>query len=210
MSNATPEPQEQTIPAADGEDVSAAESPGGEGLHKQESRSTGKLVPVQEAIRYRRRAQQAEAKLQQLEQRLKDLQTELHDRLEQLGTADAQRDELQHQLETERARRSAEQSLHAAGVTDIETAMTLLEKRANFSDDPDGEKLQREVQRLLQDKPFLLAPLPALPDKTASSRLRHAPTSARLAEAATQAARTGNRQDVAEYLRLRRQANPAY
>ncbi len=210
MSDATPEQQEHTSAVADGADLNAADSPASEGPQEHEAGSLGKLVPVQEAIRYRRRAQQAEAKLQQLEQQLKDLQRQLDDRLEQLGTADAQRDELQHQLETERARHSAEQALHAAGVTDIETAMTLLEKRANFSDDPDGEKLQREVQRLLQDKPFLLAPLPALPDKTASPRLRHAAVSARLAEAATQAARTGNRQDVAEYLRLRRQANPAY
>ena len=102
----------------------------------------GKLVPVNEAIKYRRRAQQAESRLQQVEQQLNDLRTQFEERLEQLATADAARDEMQHQLEAVRARASAEGALYGAGVVDIEAASALLEKRFSFDDEFDAERLR--------------------------------------------------------------------
>lgn len=169
----------------------------------------GKLVPVNEAIKYRRRAQQAESRLQQVEQQLNDVRTQFEERLEQLATADAARDEMQHQLEAVRARASAEGALYGAGVVDIEAASALLEKRLSFDDELDAERLAQAVDQLLQDKPFLLAPAVALPDKTASARPREAGMGARLARAASQAVSSGSRRDVADYLRLRRQTQNA-
>ncbi len=179
-------------------------------VQRPEAGLSAKFVPVNEAIKYRRRAQQAESRLQRHEQQLKDVQAQLEDRLEQLAAAEAQRDELQHQFETSRFRGSAERMLYAAGVADVETAMALLERRKSFSDELGTEQLQLAVDQLLQDKPFLLAAPPALPDKTASRRLENVGASARLTQAATRAAASGNRRDVTEYLRLRRQADTAY
>jgi len=171
---------------------------------------SGKLVPVSEAIKYRRRAQQAEADLQRSEQTLEDLQAQQADRLRQLAEAEAQRDELQHQLDTFQTRSAAERMLYAAGVADIETAMALLEKRTSLADDSDREQLQQAVDALLLEKTFLLAPAPSWPDKTASARLPGAGAGARLSRAAHRAAQSGSRRDVAEYLRLRRHADTTY
>lgn len=189
--------------------LSAAESVG-ESSQERAAGSTAKLVPVNEAIKYRRRAQQAESKLQQFEQQLKDLQAQLESRLEQLATAEAQRDELQHQLSTSRIRSEAERMLYVAGVNDVETAIALLEKRKSFSEELEPKQLKEAVDQLLQDKPFLATSRQALPDKTASQRIQNAGANSRLARAAAQAANSGNRRDVAQYLRLRRQANTAY
>jgi len=166
-----------------------------------------RLVPVAEAIKYRRRAQQAEQELQQVEQKLNDVQTQFEERLDQLATAEAQRDELQHQLETDRTRGRAERMLYEAGAVDIEAALALLERRADLGAELDEEALAQAVGQLLQDKPFLRAPAAAPAGKTASPRLQHAAANTRLAQAASQAAQSGNARDVAEYLRLRRQVH---
>lgn len=156
----------------------------------------GKLVHVTEAIKYRRRAQQAE-------QQLKEVQAQFEARMEQLATAEAQRDELQHQVEAARRRGSAERLLLASGASDMDAAMILLEKRLEFAEEIEPDALRQAVEGLLVDKPFLLSPAP-LPGKTASPRPVRGPV-ARLAQAASRAAHSGNRHDVAEYLRLRRQ-----
>ena len=162
-------------------------------------------VPIAEAIKHRRRAQQAEGQLRQVEQKLQETQTQLEQRLEQLASAEAQRDELQHQLEQANLRASAERMLLAAGVADVETAMTLLEKRTGFSEDLDAARLGQAIERLVQDKPFLVSPVSGLPGKTASARLPSGGPASRLAQAATRAAQTGTRRAVSDYLRLRRQ-----
>jgi len=161
-------------------------------------------VPVAESIRYRRRAQRAETKLTQLEQQLADVQAQLDGRLEQLAAAEAQRDELRTRLELGQTRASAEGLLRQAGVADVEMALALLEKRTDLAETPDAGQLEQQIQRLIQDKPILLAEPPRLPGKTASAR-QAASGPARLARAATRAAASGSRRDVAEYLRLRRQ-----
>ena len=197
MSEQTMEQATEIPPGPDAEDPSA---------NLAAADATSKLIPVGEAIKYRRRAQQAEQKLQQIEQQLNDVQTQFESRLEQLATAEAQRDELQHQLETTRSRGCAERMLYDAGVVDIEAAMALLERRTGLSEELDDEKLGHVVGQLLQDKPFLLAAQTAAPsNKTASPRLQRAGHNARLAQAASQAANSGKARDVAEYLRLRRQ-----
>jgi hypothetical protein len=78
-----------------------------------------KLVPVSESIKYRRRAQQAEGRLQQAQQQLGQLQEQVEQRLDQLATAEAQRDELQHQLDTQCLRHFAEKALLSAGADKV-------------------------------------------------------------------------------------------
>ncbi len=209
MSEQTVEPTQQSPPASTGNEESAVHAAGAAEVSIAEPaipEGTGKLVPVGEAIKYRRRAQQAETRLQQIEQQLNEVQAQMAERLEQLATAEAQRDEMQHQLESDRARISAERRFHGAGVIDIDAAMTLLEKRIDLAGEIDGEQLAQAVDALLQDKPFLAAPLAALPGKTASQRLPAPGASAGLARAASKAASTGNARDLAAYLHLRRQA----
>jgi len=201
------ESSQQTSPwsAGDQEPASSSDPAVADSGTSRSAPEAGRLVPVAEAIKYRRRAQQAETRLQQVEQQLNDLQAQLEQRLDQLATAEAQRDEIRHQLEVARVRAGAERVLYEAGVEDIETAMVLLDKRVGLSGDTDADQLRQAIDRLIQDKPFLVGPPLSLPDKTASPRPQASGSGARLARAAARAARTGNRRDIVEYLRMRRQ-----
>lgn len=197
-------PRMQTSRHLKGQNMSEQHS---ETPEETESRTSGsKLVPVSESIKYRKRAQQAESQSQETEQQLKEAQKQLHDHQEQLATAEAQRDEARLQLTVAENRLIAERMLSESGVVDIETASLLLSKRLNISDQLPQETLVRSVEQLLLDKPFLRnTNNVSLPPKTASAKGVLAATAAQLAEAADQAIRTGDRRDVAEYLRLRRQ-----
>jgi len=174
---------------------------------KAETQSgASKLVPVGESIKYRRRAQQAESRIQELEQSLADLQSQLENRNEELASAEAQRDELQHRLSVAENRAVAERILGEAGVVDIETASMLLSKRVDLGEAIDGDALQRSVEQLILDKPFLRKTASAsLPPASASAKPSPPSATARLTDAAERALQTGDRKDVAEYLRLRRQ-----
>ncbi len=168
--------------------------------------AASKLVPVGESIRYRRRAQQAESRCEELEQQLEELQSQMERRSDELAAAESQRDETLSRLtETDNARR-VERRLAAAGVTDFETAGLLLSRRVDLTEELDDEALDRRVEQLLLDKPFLrstAAAGAALPPVSASPRAGDA-AAGQLAHAAERAAQTGNRRDVADYLRLRR------
>ena len=181
-------------------------------LHVDNRPVAAKLVPVAESIKYRRRAQQAEAQIQEVEQQLGDLQAQLEDRNNQLASAEAQRDESRQQLTFAENRLLAERRLAEVGVVDIETATDLLAKRINLHEEIDSEALARHVEELLLDKSFLLdnggMPAGSLPPQTASPRSQRQSATAQLTAAAQRAALTGNRRDVAEYLRLRRQTSP--
>ena len=173
-----------------------------------ESDGAAKLVPVAESIKYRRRAQQAEQQLQQFEQQLKELRSQLERHSEELASAEAQRDEANHRLLSTENRFTAERLLLQAGVNDLETAALLLAHRVDLNDELDSQTLQKQVEQLLVDKPFLQARLSAaLPPRTASARPPKTSLMAQLTRAAQQAAGSGNRRDVAEYLRLRRKAS---
>ena len=165
---------------------------------------SGRMVPVAESIRYRRRAEQAETKLSEVEQQLKDAQSQLEKRVEELATAEAQRDEARLGLTVTENRMSAERLLTQAGVVDMETASLLLSKRVDLSEPVDQADIQRHVEQLLLDKPFLRAG-GTLPPRTASHRPVQQTATAKLTSAAQRAAISGNRRDIAEYLRLRRQ-----
>jgi hypothetical protein len=174
-----------------------------------DSDGAGKLVPVGESIKYRRRAQQAETRLTELEQQLKGLQSQLDGRGEELAAAEAQRDEARSSLVEAQNRSCAERLLLQSGVVDLETATMLLSKRVDLASDVDAQDLTTKVEQLLLDKPFLRGVGEgerSLPPKTASQRQGRQGMPGRLAQAAQQAVTTGNRRDIAQYLRLRRQA----
>ena len=80
MTNQSPEQTQEVSQSVDAE------------LHTPSAGQKSRLIPVSEAIKYRRRAQQAESVLQQFEQRLEDTQAQLEERLEQLAKAESQRD----------------------------------------------------------------------------------------------------------------------
>ena len=175
---------------------------------KPEESQTGgaKLIPVAEAIKYRRRAQQAESQLHDLEQQLEELRSHSQTRSDDLAKAEAERDEARTQLTVTDNRHTAERMLIEVGVVDIEAASALLSKRVDFAEELDKETLASGVQELLLDKPFLQpTPEGGLPPKTASARPARTTGAGQLARAAQRAAESGNRKDVAEYLRLRRQ-----
>jgi TolA-binding protein len=165
-----------------------------------------KLVPVAESIKYRRRAQQAEERLQQVEQQLKEVQQQIERRSDEIAQAEAQRDEARQQIVEMHNRLLAQRLMGQAGVIDLEAACTLLQGRLDLGEELDEEAIARSVEGLLLDKPFLRPSSPPLPPATASARMPAAAGVAQLAQAADRAARSGGRKDVANYLRLRRQA----
>ena len=182
-----------------------------ENLTNEDTSAGGaKQVPVTEAIKYRRRAQQAESRAQQLEQQLEGAHADMDRHNEDLAQAEALRDEAVTQLTVTENRLGAERIFNAAGVIDYETASMLLSKRLDFAEELDAEKLSAGVEQLLLDKPFLSAAgAAALPPTSASARMPNASSAGQLAAAAQQAAQSGDRKDVAAYLRLRRQAATA-
>jgi len=165
-----------------------------------------KLVPVGESIKYRRRAQQAEGRVGQFEQQLTEMQTQLEQRAEELATAEAQRDEARQQLTQLNNRFIADRLLSQAGVVDLEAAHLLLSARVDLGDELEPSQVEDAVGQLVVDKPFLRGTAP-LPPKSASARGSAGAVAARIAQAAQTAAKSGSRRDVAEYLRLRRQAS---
>jgi len=179
-----------------------------ENLTSQETDEPGvKQVPVAEAIKYRRRAQHAESQIQQLAGQLDQLRSDMEAKDDQLATAEAQRDEAQAQLTVTENRLTAERLLSQAGVVDIEAASTLLAQRIDFEEQLGADALSDGIEKLLVDKPFLRSSAAPLPPATASARPGRPTTAGQLASAAERAAQTGDRKDVAEYLRLRRQAS---
>jgi len=169
------------------------------------SEAPDKLVPVGESIRYRRRAQQAEGRLTQLEQQLTQLQEQLQTRADELATAEAQRDEARQQMTQVNNQFAADRLLIQAGVVDMEAAHLLLQNRVDLGEELESSEVEHAVQQLLVDKPFLRGN--AMPPKSASVRRGVQSLTARIANAADRAVASGDRRDVAEYLRLRRQAN---
>ncbi len=167
-----------------------------------EDRQQGRMVPVGESIKYRRRAQQAEQRLEELDRRYQQLN-------EQFARAEAQRDEAQARLAEAQNRAAAERMLAEAGVVDIEAASLLLCRRLDLAGELDTEAIADGVERLLIDKPFLAGGQKAtasLPPSTASARAGEPTAAAQLSRAAQRAAGSGGRKEIAEYLRLRRQA----
>jgi hypothetical protein len=148
-----------------------------------------KLVPVAESIRYRRRAQSAEKKIEEL--------------TEQLAGARAETSELSGQLSDIQTEQKLMSRLAAAGAVDLETAVLIAKARMQDKDDADVSGV---IEQLKKEKQFLFSADnsgPA-PTKTAGARDRVTNSQTILERAAKKAATTGNRTDLHEYLKLRR------
>jgi hypothetical protein len=149
-----------------------------------------KLVPVGESIRYRRRAQSAEKENETL--------------VERLAQVRAENSEMARQLNEVRAEQKLTRKLAAAGAVDLEAAVVIARARIAESEDADLEEV---VEQLKREKQYLFG------GERASGARRQSAMPAKdrtqtahtvLERAAKKAATTGNRADLQEYLKLRR------
>ncbi len=168
------------------EDTSSPETKGVIVDEQQPGIGGEKLVPVSEAIRYRKRAQTAEQQLEQLNTELGDLRTKLTE-ADQVITA----------LER---RQQVDALLMEADTVDLEAARLLTEQAVLMMDEPDVTMAVKDLKR---HKPYLFR------RRTEAGSSAMAPTietpghdPAELA--AQDAARTGDRRDLLRYLRVRR------
>jgi hypothetical protein len=149
-----------------------------------------KLVPVVESIRYRRRAQSAEKQVEALS--------------EQLAEARSQASATAEELRSVKSEQELVRKLSQAGAVDLETALLLAKARAQAQEgaDVDGviEQLKREKQYLFGGQQVSCGAA----KRTAGAKDRLQDGQAVLERAAKKAAVSGNRTDLQEYLRLRR------
>jgi predicted RNase H-like nuclease (RuvC/YqgF family) len=145
-----------------------------------------KLVPVGEAIRYRKRAQTAEQQLECLNEDLRNLSADL--------------DQANQTITGLERRQQMDAMLSDANAIDLEAARLLTEQAVLMMDEPD---IKMAIDDLRRHKPYLFrrrydegqsAMAPAIHPNG------HDPAE----QAAEQAAKSGDRRDLLRYLRLRR------
>ncbi len=148
-----------------------------------------KLVPVAESIRYRKRAQSAEKKIEAL--------------TEQLAQAKAQTTQMSEQLSGIQTEQELMCQLAAAGAVDLETAVLIAKARMQDQSEADVTGV---IERLKKEKQYLFTGTDGAvtAKKTAGARDRVTNNQTILERAAKKAATTGNRADLHEYLKLRR------
>lgn len=149
-----------------------------------------KLVPVAESIRYRKRAQSAEKKAEVL--------------TEQLAQAKSQATKMSEELNNIRFEQKLTRKLVAAGSVDLETAVLIAKNRMEGQDEADIDGV---IEQLRREKQYLFAGTSSAAGTTKKTagvkeRVQHSQTV--LERAAKKAATTGNRTDLQEYLKLRR------
>ncbi len=157
-------------------------------LSEDKDVSAEKLVPVGEAIRYRKRAQSAEQAAEALNEELKASKEQSKQLTEKL-----------QQLENDNA---MTMELVSAGAIDLEAAMMMTKSRLK-----DGEDVKDVVAQLRNDKGYLFAELAEQAVLPRTSGVKHKKGGAMggLEMAAKRAASSGSRADVQEYLKVRRQ-----
>ena len=157
---------------------------------QQEAENT-KLVPIAESIRYRKRAQGAEKKAELL--------------TEQLAKAKAEAANMSEQLSDIQAEQVLMRKLSAAGTIDLESAVLIAKARLEGQSQAD---LDSVVEQLKKEKQYLfVSPIGKTPipiRKTAAAKDRTQNCQTALERAAKKAATTGNRIDLQQYLKLRR------
>jgi len=156
-----------------------------------------KLVPVAESIRYRKRAQSAEKKVEVL--------------AEQLSQAESQSAKLSEQLNEIRLEHKLMSKLATAGTVDLETAVLIAKAKMGGDNSrkgwpsPDAD-LDGVIEQLKKEKQYLFTGSSGTvtTKKTAAAKGRLQNSQTILERAAKKAATTGNRTDLHEYLKLRR------
>jgi uncharacterized protein YhaN len=149
-----------------------------------------RFVPVTESIRYRKRAQSAEKKLETLS--------------EQLAQAKEQTTKLTGQLNSIRSEQELMRRLSAEATVDLEAAVIIAKAKMQGKDDADLNELIKQIKK---EKPYLFynnSMEAAATQKTAAAKERLPNSRSVLERAAKKAATTGNRTDLQEYLKLRR------
>ena len=148
-----------------------------------------KLVPVSESIRYRKRAQGAEKKAESL--------------AEELAEVKSQSSEMANELEKLQVEQQLMRKLAAAGTIDLEAAVLICKSKLEADA---GVDLESVVEQVKKEKQYLFAETGAAgtAKKTsgAKGRMQNSPTI--IERAAKKAAKTGNRIDLQEYLKTRR------
>ena len=148
-----------------------------------------KLVPVSESIRYRKRAKSAEKKIEAL--------------AEQLAEAKAEAKKTAEQLSSTQVEQKLVRELAAAGAVDLETAVLIAKAKMEGETEADIDGVIRQLKK---EKQYLFASASrtVTATKTAGAKERMEGSQAVLERAAKKAATTGNRTDLQEYLKLRR------
>lgn len=170
---------------------------------------------LQESIKYRRRAQEAERRAEAQEAEIQDLRQARDDRTasleEELIAARSEADALRGRLDGTERDRGLERELLRAGCIDPEAALAVARERLGAGPVPDD--LAAFTRGLLDEKPHLRGDLPggsartaaALPPPTAAARPAGAAAPQRAAlRLADQARQTGNPRDLMAYMRARR------
>ena len=155
-----------------------------------EGSNSDKLVPVSEAIRYRKRAQIAEKKAAELQEQLKE--------------AVEKKDVLAGKVSEIKLEHDLADKLITAGAVDLEAAMLIAKSRMQGDEQADADVV---IEQLRKQKCYLFDETERLSatSKTAGVKERVSSGKKVLERAAKQAATSGNRADLQEYLRLRRQ-----
>lgn len=143
-----------------------------------------KLVPVSEAIRYRKRAQTAEQSLEALQSSFAQLEKQLGESRDTISALER--------------RQKIDALLTTHDAIDLEAARLLTEVAVTQMDEPD---VSAAVDELRRHKPYLFRHRAAPSDSAMSARMGHEPPTQL---AAQRAASTGDRRDLLDYLRLRR------
>ncbi len=149
-----------------------------------------KLVPLAESIRYRKRAQSAEKRAEILAEQLAQAKSEASEAAERLSDVEVEQ--------------KLTRKLAAAGVVDLEAAVLVVQARMESSSEMD---LDGVIGQLKREKQYLFGGEmsgAAAARKTAGAKDRMANSQTILEKAAKKAATTGNRTDLQEYLKLRR------
>ncbi len=175
---------------------------------------------IQESIKYRRRAQDAERRLEAVEAELADLR---RSRDQHAAALQAQLDQTQAEAEALRRRladlerdRLLERELLRAGAADAETALALARERLAQGEPP--EDLAAFAKALLDEKPHLRAgpnpatgpvpgratPPPVLPPATAGAKPPAEGPQRTVRRLADQARQSGRPADLLAYMRARR------
>ena len=150
----------------------------------------GRLVPVSESIRYRKRAQAAEKSVDELSRELAEVEGHVH--------------QIQDELKSVKVERDLVSRLSAEGAVDVETAVLVIRGKLGASESEDVDGCIEELKR---EKGFLFSDAKSVDTGRRGTRISKSGIDNNgtvLANAAKRAAVTGNRFDLQEYLRLRR------
>ncbi len=155
--------------------------------------NNAQMMPVTEAIKYRKRAQAAERQL-----------VEVNNELQLNQNSQRETDE---QLQATRRENDLTKQLVKSGVTDLEVALLLAENLLKNSSDGQPD-VSSAIESIRRQRPSLFSgpddSIASVAGPTAGVHSAGSSLQSSVSDFAQQAQRTGSRNDVCQYLRLRR------